>query len=517
MNIFDPVMANAEAAKFEAEYFARNEASEEQIIERVGEGIARRFLEEFGGLVAPRNPSIFAAVGSGHNAADTLAFLACIAQSRGAQISLLMPPRQKLRPNTAQMLARLESVCRARIFNTPSEVETKPFDILAEGLAGMGYRPPMRPEMAERINLLNRLEASVKISVDVPAGLSDAPESGAPIFAPDATYATAIAKKCLFEISSRASVGRIRYIDAGFFEGAQGESERLIVKESALGALKKLRPANSDKRAYGRLLIVSGSRTYAGAALINAKTAIRAGAGFVYACAPEGFKPAFCAAEPSVIWLDADADETGAIALENFQKINAIARNADAILAGSGLTASRESAVLAAELLKANPDVPAVIDADAICPQVLQTLPARRAASIITPHEGEFLRCAKDASDASLEEFARRSKCVVALKSSITRISDGARIAYSAAGSPILSRAGSGDALCAIMASMLADKHLQKNLSEAGGTPVSAAFKTAALACHWLGKTAEMAASEAPEISFASSEIPALLRKALQK
>ena len=61
----------------------------------------------------------------------------------------------------------------------------------------MSYTPPMRPNMAEKIEFINSLKADVKISIDIPAGISDARETSK-VFNADVTYATAIAKECLF-------------------------------------------------------------------------------------------------------------------------------------------------------------------------------------------------------------------------------------------------------------------------------------------------------------------------------
>ncbi len=514
MKIFDDILDNASSADFERAYFANNQISELEVINLIGEKIAKSFLKEFGRFCSKTSTSsVLAVIGTGHNAADALAFLIELSKSRRLKIDILTQENARFKENTQKLLTHLQSITQTNVFSDLENVKQK-YNVVVEGISGMSYRPPLRPETEKKINILNRTTADVKIAIDLPIGLSDATEN-APLFNADVVYATAIAKECLFKLENRNRAGRIRHIGANFFNDAQNISQRLITRDDALSALSQLRDACSDKRTYGRVLIVSGSEKYAGAALLNASTAIRSGAGFVYACIPETLKPAFCAAEPSVIWHSCAVDENGAIALENFTEINALAKNADVILTGSGLTNSRESSALVAELLKSNPDTPAILDADAINQSILQSLQTRNAVTILTPHEGEFLRIAKDCSDRTLLETAKNLNCVIMLKSNITRISDGETIAFSTRGCPALARAGSGDILCALTASLLANKTLLQKIGEKTLAKKSVQ-KLCAMAAQWLGISAEIASSQSGELALASSDIIKHLPQALQ-
>ncbi len=512
MKIFDDILNNIEANAFEKAYFAQNSISELEVINDIGEKIAISFLKEFGKHCPEKCVSVLVAIGTGHNAADALAFLRELAKSKFLNIDLLTREDAKFKENTQKILTELQTCTTTKILTELSDVKAH-YDIVVEGIAGMNYRPPLRADVAEKIDLLNKTEAQVKVAIDLPIGLSDSGIDET-VFNADVIYATAIAKQCLFYLQNRKMLGRIRYIDAGFFDNKQNQTSRLITRPDALRQLDKLRKSFSDKRSYGKVLIVSGSEKYAGAALLNAKTAIRSGVGFVYACTPEAYKPAFCASEPSVIWQACAVDESGALALENFSQLNAIARNVDVILIGSGLTDSRESTVLACELLKNNPDTCVILDADAISQTILNSLKQRRAPTILTPHEGEFLRLAKDISNEALLKAAQDFSCVVVLKSNITRISDGNSIAYSPRGSPTLARAGSGDILCALIAGLLANKTLLENIGESSLTKKSAQ-KLCAIATQWLGIAAEYASAELGEIALASSDIIKFLPKAM--
>ena len=115
---------------------------------------------------------------------------------------------------------------------------------------------------------------------------------------------------------------------------------------------------------------------------------------------------------------------------------------------------------------------------------------------LMTPHEGEILRIASDASNASLRNACAKYSASIALKSNITRICDGNSIVYNLSGGPILGRGGSGDILAGICGALLSRKDL--NLS---GKDVLA------LSSFWLGCAAQAAFDKYGENSVATSDI----------
>ena len=124
-------------------------------------------------------------------------------------------------------------------------------------------------------------------------------------------------------------------------------------------------------------------------------------------------------------------------------------RRIGTVLVGPGLGRGAPAREALAAVLDAC--LPAVLDADALHLldwDALEGVAGNRV--LLTPHEGEILRIAPDASDAELTAACKKYGCAIALKSSITRISEGERIARSTRGSPVLSRAGSGDIFAGI-------------------------------------------------------------------
>lgn len=511
MKYIAPILTRRESADFERGFFSDGKVSEADAVSAAGAGIAREFLREFR---LPESARVLVVAGGGHNGADALVAAREILRNRGdIRLFLAVAESQKRKPTTADVLENLqeqyggqiEKIAPLESLLSFAENGGGKFDLLIEGLVGMTFRAPARADLAAAIEAANAICAHIKISVDIPAGAGETqPES--PTFIADVTYCTGIVKTAVFAPFNRRFCGRIRFVDIGFFDGENfplPSCGKYILRPNIFEPLKALRPAVSDKRTYGHAFVLAGSRVYAGAALSNVRAALRGGVGLVTAFVPETFAPQFAAAEPSAIWVGCPETEDGSIALESYGLIARRISRATAFLAGSGLTDNPETSVLVAQILKNFPNVPAVLDADAISPQIFDILKSRNAPTLATPHEGEILRIAPDASDASLLEACRKYGCSILLKSAATRGCDGEKIVYSTCGSPALSRAGSGDLLAGLAVSVLASRKF--------GEPLLAGL----CASDWLGLSAVTAARELSETAIATSDIAKFLSRPL--
>ena len=100
---------------------------------------------------------------------------------------------------------------------------------------------------------------------------------------------------------------------------------------------------SDDKRDFGHLLLLAGSRTYPGAALMAAKAAARSGVGLLTACVPESLQPAFAAALPEAMWVPMPETPDGGLALEGLGLVVQKLSRATALVAGPGLGKDRKS------------------------------------------------------------------------------------------------------------------------------------------------------------------------------
>ena len=212
------------------------------------------------------------------------------------------------------------------------------------------------------------------------------------------------------------------------------------------------------KGSFGRVLLICGSRGYTGAAYLSAMGALRSGAGLVFLGVPESIYAieAVKLNEPVVFPLD-DCD--GMAAKESIPSILQRLPRMDAVLIGCGLGISADTQAVVKAVLEAA-QCPVIVDADGITllKEHKDIVRGRTYPTILTPHDGEFLRVGgflEEDRMSSAAKFAEDWNCIVLLKGHRTCITDG-RIHYrNCTGNPGMAVGGSGDVLAGIIAGLL--------------------------------------------------------------
>lgn len=233
--------------------------------------------------------------------------------------------------------------------------------------------------------------------------------------------------------------------------------ERELDHQSVLNILPDRDPW-AHKGNFGKILMLCGSRGYTGAAVLAAMGALRSGAGLVYMGVPESIYAieAVKLTEPIVFPLP---DEGGKLSVNAVQVILGLLPKMDAVLIGPGLGQSKGTlAVLKAVLREFTR--PVVVDADGInlLSQHKYLLRGRTAPTVLTPHDGEFIRLAGSLGTDRLDSaaaMARELGCIVVLKGHETLITDGAVCYRNRTGNPGMAVGGSGDVLAGILVSLL--------------------------------------------------------------
>jgi ADP-dependent NAD(P)H-hydrate dehydratase len=219
------------------------------------------------------------------------------------------------------------------------------------------------------------------------------------------------------------------------------------------------RPITGHKGAFGRVLVVGGSEGMIGAPALAGRAALRMGSGLVEVAVPRAILQACLTITPELIGLGLGRS-TGKNALREH------AEKADAIILGPGMGRTPEARDRVLRLIRL--DKPMVIDADALNILSEQKRWPRffKARAILTPHPGEMKRLGKllgradvpddDAGRIELAgEAARAFGQIVVLKGHRTVITDGESYRLNTTGDSSLSKAGTGDVLCGILASLL--------------------------------------------------------------
>lgn len=214
----------------------------------------------------------------------------------------------------------------------------------------------------------------------------------------------------------------------------------------------------AHKGDFGKILLLCGSRGYTGAAALAAMGALRSGAGLVYLGVPEEIYAieAVKLTEPIVFPLPC---KDGMLSVDAIPKILELLPKMDAVLIGPGLGQSQGTlSVLKTVLREFSGFV--VVDADGInlLSRHKHLLRGRTGATVLTPHDGEFIRLAGSLGvDRSGEamSLARELDCILLLKGHETLITDGQIVWRNRTGNPGMAVGGSGDALAGILVSLI--------------------------------------------------------------
>lgn len=498
-----PILACEEAKQLEESLFRHDELREWAAMQQAGAAVAAAVLrdfEEIGGF--PESGRLLVLVGKGHNGGDALIAARNILHHFPAATAHVMFVfgERALRPLAARAWRELShgnvSVLGRKALPQAEDSDAA-YALCLDGIFGFQFCPPAEPRVAKLIDQANVLPIRLRAAVDLPS---------AGLFRADFTYATGSVKAPVFD---GHAAGRVRYLDLGFF-GPDVPGHRRVLLPAVLSPLAKLRSPDSDKRSYGHLFVLGGSRSYPGAVLMAVLSALRTGVGLVTAFIPESLVPAYAARVPEAMWVGWPETPAGGLALEGLSLLRERVERADALLMGPGISRDAETAALIAEIVKTIP-LPAVLDADALQPKIIA---AAKAHLVLTPHAGEFARIA---GNATLEEFAAQGARTVVLKGPITRIASSGnspaaeeggvprvRTYHSFHGGPVLARGGSGDLLAGVVGGLLAQSPAEPELAAARGVV-------------WHGMAADLLARVHGQVAVTTTQLLEFMAGALKE
>ena len=218
------------------------------------------------------------------------------------------------------------------------------------------------------------------------------------------------------------------------------------------------RRAVSHKGDYGKVMLICGSEGYTGAAALAALGALRSGCGLAYLLVPRSIYAieASKLLEPIVMPMP---DHDGHISVEAIENIAAILSRMDAVLVGPGLGTSVDAEEIVRYILSKF-EGPVVLDADGInvARKHKDILRGRTCPTVITPHEGEFLRFGGSLEYGRIDgatKLANETGTIVVLKGHETVITDAECCYVNSTGNPGMAVGGSGDVLAGIIVSLI--------------------------------------------------------------
>lgn len=234
------------------------------------------------------------------------------------------------------------------------------------------------------------------------------------------------------------------------------------MSQADIRRLLPVRPRESHKGDYGRVLLLCGSTGFTGAARLAAKAATRTGSGLVYLGVPEAVYPIVAAGLEEPVVFPLPCDEAGRLSEAAATPILERLPQMDAVLFGPGLGRSKAILPLLRLVLRESRG-PVLLDADGInCLQGHKdVLRERTCPVILTPHDGEFARIYDGVPLGRYGEtlaLARETGCIVLRKGHRTLISDGTTTWRNRTGNPGMAKGGSGDVLSGILVSLLGQR-----------------------------------------------------------
>jgi NAD(P)H-hydrate epimerase len=324
-------------------------------------------------------------------------------------------------------------------------IDSRVTDLVIDAAYGIGFHGEWTPPIVFDVPVL---------AVDVPSGLNALDGSvSSGVLAADRTVTFAAPKVGMFFGSGPALCGVIDVIDVGI--DTSDDVDTYLVEETDVAAWVPPREHDAHKWNHA-VRVIAGSAGMEGAASLVGMSALRAGSGMVHMSWRAGSSTFSQPTEivghvlPTTDWatfVAADIARFGAMVI------------------GPGLGRGDDvGAEIRAVLMRC--DVAVVVDGDGISGAIdphgdYSTLRSRTAATILTPHDGEFASLGGDAMSAdrigATRDLAVRIGSTVVRKGATTIISDAEGAVYLvASGDQRLATAGTGDVLSGIIGAFLA-------------------------------------------------------------
>ncbi len=246
-----------------------------ELMRRAGRGAFAKFRELW-----PQCRKIVVICGSGNNGGDGYVFASeALDAGFDVEVRFIKDPK-----TTDARKAREKYQNRGgRLVPERFDSECSEFDVVIDALLGIGLNKQITGRMADAVNAINRTAKRV-MSLDVPTGMdSDSGTLAGPAVRADATVTFISPKIGLLCLPASEHVGRlfIDTLDTPKDAYAKVENVANLVDSNEFGPKIPIRKPAAYKSSVGQVLIIGGSESMEGAALMAAQAAYRAGSGLV--------------------------------------------------------------------------------------------------------------------------------------------------------------------------------------------------------------------------------------------
>lgn len=448
--------------------------------------------------------------GPGNNGGDALAVARMLAEQSYQVTVYLFNISGNLSPDCAANKKRLQDCKRIHDFHEiiqefdPPRLEESM--LIIDGLFGSGLNKPLAGGFASLVKYINASSARI-VSIDIPSGLMTEDNNynvRANIIRATQTLTLQQPKLSFLFPENQQFIGKLRVLDIRLSQEGidKMETSFTVTEESDIRQRLLERSAFVHKGQMGHALLIAGSYSMAGAAILAAKACLRVGVGKLTVNSPKRNNAILQIAVPEAI-VQPCSEETifsETIDTEEYQAMGI----------GPGLGQSEQTAIALISQLRRT-QCPTVVDADGLNILAnhrawLQQLPK---GLILTPHPKELDRLEGHAADSyerltKARNIAERLKGYVILKGHYTAICcpDG-HVVFNPTGNAGMATAGSGDVLTGIITGLLARGYKAEDACIVG--------------VYLHGLAGDLAAQEMGEESLIASDIINNLSKAFKR
>jgi ADP-dependent NAD(P)H-hydrate dehydratase / NAD(P)H-hydrate epimerase len=340
--------------------------------------------------------------------------------------------------------------------------------IVIDAILGSGSAGVLNPLFTKIVDELNLL-SGFKVAIDIPTGLGANTGYGETVFNADVTVTLGELKRGLFFADGYKYCGKIIKGNIGippaFFDQFEVD-DYLIEPEDALYFLP-VKGKAINKYSSGKVLNVSGSGKYSGAAILASKAAFKAGAGALLLAFPQSVRNLISRGTAEIVFDFYPDNGEECLTEEGIKNLSEKINWADCVLIGPGLGRSDSTVNAVRSYLKSRKNKRTIIDADAIFAIGKKEYKKYDlSGTVLTPHMGEFANLTGvEVSEIEKDilkygkAFAEETGAFLVLKGAPTIIFNPDGEAFvNAAGNPGMAKFGSGDALSGIIAAFAAQK-----------------------------------------------------------
>ena len=346
-------------------------------------------------------------------------------------------------------------------------------DIIIDAIFGIGRSRRLRGTIKQITTTVNKerqaRERMTVVALDLPTGLNaNTGEVDESLMSPDITISLGYPKIGFFKFPGATKIGRLLVANIGLPENPPLDRLPTLLTTDWVRETLPLRPYDSNKGNYGKVLVIAGSQNYIGAAFLACMGAARAGAGNVTLGTLASVQQTVATLMPDTTYLPLTENVPGEYTFSAAEDILNAVTERDALLIGCGLGTQESTQELIREISLGSPrQAPSMIlDADALntLAETDQWWQRLRFKSVITPHPKEMARLLKTTVKevqndriACARDAALRWGVTVILKGAFSIIaSPEGEVRINPFANPILATSGTGDVLAGLVTGFIA-------------------------------------------------------------